>query len=80
MLDESKCQKRKCVHYLGVKNDAKENDFANPEVGERHVCVAFPDGIPNKIAFGNDLHTKPVKGDNGIQYERERREDTRQET
>lgn len=33
-------------------------------------CLAFPDGIPADIQRGDDYHTKPRRGDNGIQYER----------
>tara|TARA_R110002096_G_scaffold275446_3_gene469203 strand:+ start:3286 stop:3462 length:177 start_codon:yes stop_codon:yes gene_type:complete len=32
-------------------------------------CKAFPDGIPKKILIGEHDHTKPFKGDNGIQFE-----------
>jgi len=33
-------------------------------------CEAFPDGIPDEIFLGGVEHTKPYKGDNGIQYEK----------
>ena len=33
-------------------------------------CVAFPDGIPYEIWIGDNKHTKPYPGDNGIQFER----------
>lgn len=32
-------------------------------------CLAFPDGIPFAILSGDVSHTKPYKGDNGIQFE-----------
>lgn len=32
------------------------------------ACLAFPDGIPEEIALGRNDHSKPYKGDNGIQY------------
>ncbi|MDK2892843.1 hypothetical protein [Methanohalophilus sp.] len=32
-------------------------------------CKAYPDGIPEKIFWGDVDHHKPYKGDNGIQYE-----------
>ena len=32
-------------------------------------CKAFPDGIPTEILTGENDHTKPYKGDNGIQFE-----------
>ena len=62
MLQEPKCSIRKCVHLIGVKNDGDETT-------ERVVCKAFPDGIPGEIAYGDNLHIKPFKGDHGIQYE-----------
>jgi hypothetical protein len=34
------------------------------------TCKAFPSGIPRGILVGYIDHTKPVKGDNGIQYEK----------
>ena len=32
-------------------------------------CKAYPEGIPDKISMGVVSHTKPYKGDNGIQFE-----------
>ena len=32
-------------------------------------CGAFPDGIPKEITMGENNHTKPYPGDDGIQYE-----------
>ena len=40
------------------------------EVSERAVCKAFPRGIPEEIAFGDNLHTEPYPGDNGIQFKK----------
>lgn len=34
------------------------------------TCNAYPKGIPSKIITGNFDHTKPFKGDNGIQFEK----------
>jgi hypothetical protein len=38
-------------------------------MSERVVCKAFPERIPDEIAYGDNLHLEPFKGDNGIQYE-----------
>lgn len=32
-------------------------------------CRAYPDGIPVQILVGNAIHTVPLPGDHGIQYE-----------
>jgi hypothetical protein len=32
-------------------------------------CKAYPDGIPDEIIESEVDHTKPHKGDNGIQFE-----------
>lgn len=36
---------------------------------EYRTCTAFPDGIPYEIWDGENDHTKPYKGDNGILFE-----------
>ena len=32
-------------------------------------CVAYPEGIPRSILLNEQDHTKPIKGDHGIQFE-----------
>jgi len=63
MMTEPNCSKRNCVHFQG----GAQPD--GTEIMERVVCSAFPNGIPDEIAYGNNLHTGPYPGDNGIQYE-----------
>jgi len=63
MLAEPKCFTRNCVHFEGVKSDSEED-----ESGQRCVCAAFPDGIPDEIAYGDNLHLTPFPGDNGITF------------
>lgn len=65
MLEEPNCSKRRCKHLTGVKQ------ASGTEEDEVCVCKAFPDGIPFDIAYGNNLHLKPVTGDHGIQFEKE---------
>jgi hypothetical protein len=64
MIIEPTCFQRNCKHFLGVKNDGEETT-------ERVYCKAFPDRIPDGIAYGNNPHSKPLSfQDNNIVYER----------
>lgn len=65
MIEEPKCSIRKCVHLIGV---FQEND---DESSERPCCKAFPRGIPDEIAYGDNLHTSPYPGDGGILYKKD---------
>jgi len=65
MLLEPECHKRKCKHYIGIKWLEPDN-----EGSEVNYCEAFPDGIPPEIAYGDNKHLKPLKGQkNDIVYE-----------
>ncbi|MHC4269940.1 MAG: hypothetical protein ACYSTS_15945 [Planctomycetota bacterium] len=65
---EPNCSKRECIHYLGVK--AIGMNEKGLDIYE-HTCVAFPDGIPHKIAYEDNLHLKPLKNQgNSIVYEK----------
>lgn len=59
MIVEPNCFKRGCVYFQGVKWLGKEE---NTEVC---FCLAFPQGIPQEIAHGKDLHLT-VRGDEEI--------------
>lgn len=48
-----------CKHFLGSTKG---------RLGLR--CEAFPDGIPDGVAAGVIDHTKPIKGDHGIRFEK----------
>ena len=65
MIEEPKCSIRKCKHYIGVKQPD------GTEVTERQVCKAFPDRIPDHIAYGQNPHLRPYPGDHGIVFEEE---------
>lgn len=66
MLEEPRCWTRKCKHYLGVESEEEE------EENERNVCKAFPDKIPDEIAYGENLHNVHLPGqENDIVYEKE---------
>lgn len=59
MILEPNCSKRGCAHFLGVKQP-KDSEF-----GEVAYCHAFPNGIPDEIAYGDNLHTTVQKGQVG---------------
>jgi hypothetical protein len=67
MIDEAKCFTRRCKHYIGVFQPD------GTEMTERHVCAAFPERIPDEIAYGNDKHLN-VRSDqkNNIVFEEEK--------
>lgn len=66
MLLEPKCSERDCRHFQGVR-------YLRPDEGELsevNYCDAFPDGIPDEIAYGNNKHLKPLPSQlNEIVYE-----------
>jgi len=66
-LAEPNCHRRRCKHYLGVGFPEGEDE----ERHERQTCRAFPQGIPDPIAYGGELHLEPWPGQgNDIVYER----------
>ncbi|MFW6046751.1 MAG: hypothetical protein ACOCP4_03065 [Candidatus Woesearchaeota archaeon] len=66
MLIEPSCSKRRCKHYRGVIQPD------GTELSERFVCDAYPSGIPDDIAAGNDPHEQVREDqDNDIIYEEE---------
>lgn len=66
MLAEPKCWTRKCRHFTRTVGEDERT--------ERNACKAFPDGIPDEIAYGTNLHLLPFPGDHGIQFEPGREE------
>ncbi len=61
MLEQPNCFTRKCIHFVGASDD--------DEPQQKCVCLAFPGGIPEDIAYGTNLHTEPIEGDHGIQFQ-----------
>ena len=59
MILEPKCNKRNCIHFKGVLQPD------GTELTEIVICLAFPLGIPNDIAYGNNKHTTIVEGQEG---------------
>ncbi len=54
MLAVPKCYTRRCKHYEGVKW------LGDEEASEVNWCPAFPDGIPDDIAYDNNRHLTPI--------------------
>ncbi len=50
MIAEPECRKRGCRHFGGVEQPD------GTESSEVVVCPAYPDGIPERIAFDEELH------------------------
>lgn len=65
MIREPNCSVRDCVHFVGVRRSDLDNEST-----ERPVCKAFPDGIPDEIAYGSNEHLTPVAGDGGIVFQK----------
>jgi len=58
MLAEPTCWTRECKHYIGVIQPD------GTELAETNNCKAFPKHISAEIAYGNNLHSKPLKDQN----------------
>ena len=65
MLRQPQCSKRNCKYFTGVfQSDGTEST-------ERPACLAYPEGIPDEIAYGEDLHQEIRDDqDNDIIYEK----------
>ncbi len=66
MLNTPRCYQRKCKNFIGPVW------MGGGEETENNICKAFPEGIPNEIAYGRNLHLKPHPDqDNDIVFEKE---------
>lgn len=63
------CSPHMCKHLHKGEPTFRWEDY--PTDGEPPWCRAFPGGIPDEIAHGNNPHTEPYPGDHGIQFEKE---------
>lgn len=54
-----------CSRFTGVSQPD------GTEASERWACAAFPEGIPQPILLGRNMHTQPYPGDHGFQYKQE---------
>lgn len=63
-VEVAKCDDRGCKYFSGFRK-LKSGVIVN-------YCKAFPDGIPEAIAYGDNKHLKPLKGQkNDIVFEKE---------
>jgi hypothetical protein len=56
MLAECTCYERQCKWYVGIIQPD------GTEMTETNMCGAFPDGIPDEIAYGDNKHDKELEG------------------
>lgn len=56
---QPECFRRKCKHFVGITKG-------------QYVCTAFPNRIPDDIAFGPSLHIVKRRGDGGITFEKDK--------
>ena len=59
MLAEPNCSIRTCMHFIGVDQPDET------EMTETNACPAFPNGIPDEIAYGNNRHLRVSPGQTG---------------
>lgn len=59
MILKPNCFSRNCKWYVGVY----QSD--GTEMTEVNHCMAFPEGIPDEIAYGNNKHSKLYPGQVG---------------
>jgi len=55
MLATCKCYTRQCRNYQGIIQPD------GTEMSETNSCLAFMEGIPDDIAYGDNPHDKPTK-------------------
>jgi len=72
MLAEPQCYVRKCINFISIEDTKKERSKKSTVDGVILTCKAFPngEGIPDDIAYGENLHLKPFPKDNGILFEK----------
>ena len=72
MIKKINCSVRGCKYYIGAVDVSEETGISDSII---YTCKAFPNGIPDEIAYGDNEHTSPYEGDNGIQYAKKTEDD-----
>lgn len=57
------------IFYCANCKNFHEKDYEDREANPHYTCKAFLNRIPDVIVFGDFVHTKPYKGDNGLLYD-----------
>ena len=57
-LQEPQCSKRQCKHFRGVTQLVNDRGVSRGEAFQVPWCFAFPSGIPDRIAYGEDPHVE----------------------
>lgn len=68
MIQIPNCYKRRCIHYIGILQPNNDESIELP------YCKAFPEGIPDSIAYGSNDHLTIRKDQvNEVVFEKKRR-------
>lgn len=71
-IAEPQCFARNCVHFTGSREGTGDEIIV--------TCKAFPGGIPDEIAYGNNPHTTPFEGDGGTVFKQAKDRPIEEET
>ena len=76
MIEEPNCSKRLCKNFLPPVEAPPDKNGVVVSSKFKFHCKAFRKReIPKEILYGKNLHLKPFKGDNGIQFEKAKPEE-----
>ena len=64
MIAPGACCERSCKHYKYF-SEAEETEEEDSQFGPE-VCRAYPDGIPDRIVSGEDLHATVQPDQDGM--------------
>ena len=57
-MQAPRCFERQCKHFRGVTEIVDAKGVGGGELAQVPWCSAFPSGIPDRIAFGDDPHVE----------------------
>ncbi len=59
LIGPSRCFERECRYLTGIIDVPNLAADCITDGAHRWACPAFPDGIPDDIAYGDNLHERP---------------------